>query len=185
MLTIVFVLWKQISCFYMLSIFLPVESFNSIRSSCVCIGDWDVRERRKKISQTSELLWLIMKWIYSIANLKVPLNSNNIIQNLTSFLFCHYSTEVLGKKNRPSSSVLGGKGGGQNCGCHLEFLRSYSEKLCVTRHWGHGLAVGQCWAPGWAAGDCSLAAYCSWTGWHFIGTIRNAWILHTKCQLIY
>ena len=113
MLTIVFVLWKQISCFYMLSIFLPVESFYSIRSSCVCIGDWDVREKRKKISQTSELLWLIMKWIYSIANLKVSLNSNNIIQNLTSFLLCHYSTEVLKKKkNRPSSSVLGGKGGG-------------------------------------------------------------------------
>ena len=99
MLTIVFVLWKQISCFYMLSIFLPVESFYSIRSSCVCIGDWDVRERRKKISQTSELLWLIMKWIYSIANLKVSLNSNNIIQNLTSFLLCHYSTEVLKKKS--------------------------------------------------------------------------------------
>lgn len=39
-----------------------------------------------------------MKWIYSIANLKVSLNSNNIIQNLTSFLLCHYSTEVLKKK---------------------------------------------------------------------------------------
>lgn len=60
-----------------------------------------------------------MKWIYSIANLKVSVNSNNIIQNLTSFLLCCYSTEVL-KKNRPSSSVLGGKGGGQNCGWHLE-----------------------------------------------------------------
>lgn len=51
-----------------------------------------------------------------------------------------------------------GKGGGQNRGWHLEFICSYSEKLCVTRHWGNVLAAGWHWAPVWVAEDCSLAA---------------------------
>lgn len=80
-----------------------------------------------------------MKWIYSVAALQVSLNSNNIIQNLTFSLFCHYGTVDLHVQ-------FGGKGGEPNRGWHLESICTYSEKLPVTHHRVSGSAVGQLWA---------------------------------------
>lgn len=107
----------------------------------MCVKDWGVRERRKKILQANEFLIDNEMDLFS-CNLK-SLITFKLYNSELNFFFTLSLWYRDFEKIQTFMFSFGRKCGEQNRGWHFEFICSYSDPLRVPRHRGNGSAEGQ------------------------------------------